>query len=156
MNNYISQLLEKLAEATANPTPETDFGETYEEFEKAMLAIETEEHSLAKDIVTGSYEELPPATMLSDGQMQQLLDAILSALNAQGTGVNFPGDNTPLSVCYSALKEHFKDGFHALPGWNIDFCSGWCPDCAFVDYCKSKDDIWTPEELEKERSKNQN
>ena len=35
MNNYISQLLEKLAEATANPTPETDFGETYEDFEKA-------------------------------------------------------------------------------------------------------------------------
>ena len=52
-----------------------------------------------------------------------------------------------------SLREHIKNGLSAMHGWTIDFCGGWCPDCTFVDYCNTKDDIWTKKELDIERSK---
>lgn len=153
MDKYISQLIEKLAEAEANPTPETDFGNSYEEFEEKMLAIETEEPSAAERVINVSYDELPPPERLSDEQMERLIEAICNALQAKGTLVSFPGDDVPAKLRYSALRDYFKEGFFTFPGWNIDFCDGWCPDCEFFNYCKSWQDTWTKEDIEKERAK---
>ena len=85
-------------------------------------------------------------------QTQELLQAMLNALNAKGTQVYFPGEGVPVTLAYSELRKQFKVGFHSMPGWTIDFCSGWCPDCAFVDYCKTKDDIWDDDELKKAKN----
>ena len=153
MDRYIQQLIEDFKLAEENPVPEIDFGDTYEEFEKQMLELEKFETVPAKDKIGVSHEELPPAHKMTDEQTQQLLEAMLNSLSANGTEVAFPGDGIPVKLAYTELRDHFKEGFYAMPGWTIDFCSGWCPDCAFVDYCKSKDDIWTKEKLEAEREK---
>lgn len=153
MQKYIKQLIQDFNLAEQNPTPETNFSKTYEEFEKQMLEIEEANPEPAKQIVGVSYEELPPAEKMTVEQTQQLLEAIQDALLAKGTTITFPGDGVPVKLAYEQLREHFKEGFHASPGWVMDFCDGWCPGCAFADYCTNKDDTWTKEELEEERKK---
>lgn len=151
MDRYITQITEDLAKAEANPTPETDFGTSYEDFEKQMLEFEEGETVSAKDMLNVSFEELPPVEMLNKVQIKKLLISIFNALSAKGTNVHVPGSDAPVEVVYEAIREMFKDGFRAMPGWNIDFCSGWCPECKFADYCESCGKTWTKEDLEKER-----
>jgi len=153
MQNYLNQLIQDLKKAEENPTPETDFGETYEEFEKQMLEMEESRPVDSENVLGISFDELPPADRMSVEQMQDLLAAILNALSAKGTDVTFPGDGVPVKLAYEQLREHFKEGFYASPGWVMDFCDGWCPGCAFADYCTNKDDTWSKEELEAERKK---
>jgi len=153
VNRYIAQLIQDINLAKENPRPEPDFGDSYEEFEKQMLEIEDASLEASEQILGISYEELPPAEKMTVEQTQQLLEAILNALSAKGTGVSFPGDEVPVKLAYSELRAQFRDGFFAMPGWNIDFCNGWCPDCAFADYCNTKDEIWSAEDLEAERRK---
>lgn len=135
MNNYINQLIQDLAQAAAHPTPELDFGNSHENFEKVMLQIEEWEKMSAKEMLNVSYEELPPAEMMDKMLIQKLLLAIFNALAAKGTQVHVPGNCVPVEVVYAEIREMFKDGFHVMPGWTIDFCSGWCPECAFAEYC---------------------
>jgi len=149
MQKYINQLIQDFNLAEEEPTPETDFGDTYQEFEKQMLEIEEARLKPAKQIVGVGYQELPPVDRLTQEQVELLLDAILKALAAKGTNVSFPGDGVPVKLAYEQLREHFKEGFHAMQGWNIDFCDGDCPSCAFVDYCVTKNEIWSKEELDK-------
>lgn len=153
MNRYINQLIEDFKQAESKPQPKIDFGDTYEEFSKQMIEFESSDNAPSKEKIGVSYEELPPTDKMTDEQTPRLLEAMLNALSANGTEVTFPGDGIPVKLAYSELREHFKEGFNAMPGWTIDFCSGWCPDCAFADYCKAKDDIWTKEELEAERKR---
>lgn len=151
MHRYIQQLIEDFNNAEAGTPPEKNFDNSYEEFEKMMLEFEEGELVPAKNKVGVSYEELPPAGKMNDEQVQQLLEAMLNALSANGIEISFPGDKIPVKLAYTELREHFKEGFYLMPGWVIDFCSGWCPDCAFKDYCRVKDEIWTKEESKKER-----
>ncbi len=151
MNRYINQLIEDFKHAEAHAPSEIDFGNSYEEFEKRMLEFEEGKRVQAKEKLGVSYKELPPADRMTDEQTQRLLEAMLNALSANGTEVTFPGNGIPVKLAYTELHEQFKEGFYAMSGWTIDFCTGWCPDCAFVDYCKTKEDIWTKEELEAER-----
>lgn len=153
MQKYINQLIEDFARAEADPTPDTDFGASYEEFEKQMLEIEEGETIPSKEMLNVSFEELPPVEMLNKEQIQCLLIAIFNALSAKGTTVSVPGNGVPVEIVYAKIREMFKEGFMAVPGWTIDFCSGWCPDCTFVDYCDSWKENWTEEELEKEKNR---
>lgn len=151
MERYIEQLIEELANAEANPTPETDFGDSYEEFEKTMLEIEEGKKIPAKKMLNISYEELPPVEKLSKEHLEKLVPALMNALSAKGTTISIPGDNVPDEIVYREIRELFKEGFCAMPGWVMDFCTGYCPDCAFVDYCDTSKEIWTDEEMEEER-----
>lgn len=153
MDRYIQQLIDDLAEAEANPVPEPDFGTSYEDFEKVMLQLELAPNTPSEQLVNVSYEQLPPTEKLNKIQMQNLLIAIFNALSAKGISVCIPGKGAPVELIYTEIRNMFKDGFHAMPGWTIDFCSGWCPECAFADYCNSCKELWSKEELEKERSK---
>jgi hypothetical protein len=152
MQKYINQLIEDFARAEADPTPEIDFGSSYEEFEKQMHAFENGEKVAPENLINVSYKELPPVEMLNKEQIQRLLISIFNALSAKGTNVSIPGDGVPVEIVYECIREKFKEGFHAMPGWTIDFCSGWCPECKFADYCKTCNETWTKEELEKERN----
>ncbi len=151
MQRYIEQLIEEFAKVEANPVSEPDFGESYEEFEKEMLQIEEGRTIPSEQLFNICYEELPLVEKLNTQQIQQLLEAILNALSAKGTDVSIPGNGVPVELVYTEIREMFKEGFFALPGWVIDFCSGWCPECAFADYCDTCKESWTKEELEKER-----
>lgn len=152
MERYIEQLVADLAKAEANPTLEPDYGESYEEFEKMMLQFERGEMIPAKEMLNVSYDELPAAELLNPKQIERLLDAIVNAFSAKGTNICVPSGDAPLAVVYEAIREHFQDGFRAMPGWTIDFCSGYCPDCAFVDYCETCKESWTKDEIEDERN----
>lgn len=151
MQNYLNQLIQDFKLAEDHPIAEPDIGDSYEEFEQQMLEVEESRPVLAKQIVGVSYEELPPAERMTTKQTQDLLEAMLNALSAKGTNVSFPGNGIPVKLAYEQLREHFKEGFHGMPGWTIDFCSGDCPPCAFADYCSIKDDIWSKKEFDKER-----
>jgi len=151
MDHYISQLIEELAKAEANPVTETDFDSSYIEFEEQMLAIENGETIAAENLLNVSYDELPPVEMLNKMQIQKLLTAIFNALSAKGTNISVPGNGVPVEIVYNEIRKMFKKGFFAMPGWTIDFCSGWCPDCKFADYCETCWEIWINDELEKER-----
>lgn len=135
MQKYINQLIEELNKAESNPIEEIQLSEDFEDFVKQMRLIEDARYEPAENVVGVSYIELPPAEKLTTDQIQQLMIAILNALSAKGTSVTFPGNGIPVELAYSQLREHFKEGFHPMPGWTIDFCSGCCPDCAFADYC---------------------
>ncbi len=151
MDKYITQLIEKLAEAEAHPTAESDFGNSYQEFAEMMMAIETEEPTAAEHIINVSYEELPPAERLNWKQIQDLTIALINALAAKGTTVSFPKNGTPGELVYTELRKVVKEGFHASPGWVIDFCTGDCPECAFANYCDTAQELWTQEEIEMEK-----
>jgi hypothetical protein len=153
MDRYIEQLIEELGKAEANPLPEPDLGNSYEEFETTMLKIEKGEKTAPENLINVSYEELPPAEMLSKMQIQKLLIAIFNALSAKGTKVSIPGNGVPVGIVYEEIRDMFKEGIYEMPGWTIDFCSGWCPECKFADYCESCKEIWTKEELGKEKLK---
>ncbi len=111
-NKYIQQLIQDFNEAEKNPVLEPDFGESYEDFEKAMLEFEEASKEDSKNIVGISYEELPPAERMTVAQTQELTIAMLNALSAKGTNVHFPGDGIPAKLAYAELREIFKEGFH--------------------------------------------
>ncbi len=150
MQRYIQQLIEDLNNAETERI-EDPSGDNYEEFIEMMTKLENGEKVSAKKLLGVSYEELPPPDMLTIQQTQDLLLAMLNALEAKGTSVSFPGNGAPVKLAYNELRNEFKEGFNSFPGWTIDFCSGWCPDCAFLDYCDRWKDTWTREELEKTR-----
>jgi len=152
MERYIEQLVADLAKAEANPTLEPDYGESYEEFEKTMLEIEEGKKIPAKKMLNISYEELPPVEKLSKEHLEKLLPALMSALSAKGTTICIPGGNVPDEIVYREIRELFIEGFNAMPGWVMDFCSGYCPDCAFVDYCETCKESWTKDEIQDERN----
>ena len=149
MRRYLQQLIEDFNRAEQNPQEKVDNNFSYEDFEQLMLDIEEGTRISAKEKVGVSYRELPPPEMMTVEQTQQLLIAMLNALSANGTEVTFPGNGVPVKLAYTELREQFKEGFYAAPGWVIDFCTGWCPGCAFADYCKTKDNIWDKDEFEK-------
>lgn len=151
MDRYIEQLIEELAKAEASPVSDNDSAQTYEEFEKQMQAMEDGQKIRTESLIGVSYEELPPVERLNKNQIQKLLIAIFNALSAKGTTVSIPGNGVPAEIVYEEIRKMFKEGLYEMQGWTIDFCSGWCPDCKFADYCESCKEIWNKDELEKER-----
>ncbi len=154
MQRYVEQLIEDLQEAKKHVPPEPVFSEEYDEFEEQMLAIETAPDVPVKKLFGISYEELPPADKHTEAQMQQLIDAILETWSEFNISADFPAD-VPLQLRYELVRETFENDMNYMPGWSMhqDFCSGWCPDCKLVDYCSTKDENWTAEELEEARNR---
>lgn len=153
MQRYIDQLIEDLRQAQLKAKPEPDFGNTYKEFERAMLEIEN-----APDVETGkvfgvSVKELPPPDKLNEQQIQQLVKVIMETFEAFGSSVELK-DSMPLAFQYQLLRELFAEKGQIGHGWHFDFCTGWCPDCKIFDYCDSWKGTWTMKEIEKERKQN--
>lgn len=153
MNRYIEQLIETFAIAEAHPISGKDLTQTYEEFLKQIQAIDQGQTVSAESLFGVSYEELPPVEMLDKIQIQNVLIAILNAMSAKGINVHIPGNGVPGKIVYVEIREMFKEGFRAMPGWTIDFCSGCCPECAFAEYCQTCLESWSKEDMEKERNK---
>ena len=156
MQTYINQNIQILNKAEQEAPPIEDFSGSGFEFEMQMQKLESDARVPLEDRLGLTFEELPPADKMTGEQTQSLSIALLNALEANGTGVHFPGNGIPVKLAYTELLKYLKDGVMELKGWTIDFCDGWCPDCAFADYCATKDEIWSKEDLEKERNKNSN
>jgi len=151
MQRYIEQLKEDFNSAIEkNSGIDYSWGIPGKKYE--LFSAEPDEIFPAKEVVGVSFEELPPVEMLTLQQAQEVLKIMLKALDSYGIRISFPGKNAPADIKYSEVRKLFEEGFH--PGWTFSLCDGWCPDCAFADYCTRKDDLWTPEMLEEERKKN--
>ena len=154
MQRYINQLIEDLRAAKNQVPPEPKLSEDYEEFEKQMFEMETSPSIPMKQLFGISYDELPPPEKLTEEQMQQLIDAIFETWAAFNCSAEFP-DDVPIKLQYDLVRDQFADPIHYMPGYSMDFdfCIAWCPECKITEYCTLKDEIWTKEELEEERSK---
>ena len=141
MQTYINQIIQILNQAEQNAPPMESFTDSDFEFEMQMELLESDARVPLEERVGISFEELPPVDKMTVEQTQSLSIALLNALEANGTGVHFPGNGIPVKLAYTELLKYLKDGVMALKGWNLDFCDGWCPDCAFADYCSVKDEI---------------
>lgn len=152
MEKYIAQLIADLLAAQKNVPEKPNFGNTQEEFNAAMDALVHAPPKAPKKIYGVSYEELPAPKLLSDKHKEQIVNAMVDTFDAFGVAVHFK-DKMPVSLKYEILREQFADSIPYMPGWNIDFCSGDCPECKVLDYCDIWQDIWTKETLEAERKK---
>ncbi len=98
----------------------------------------------------------PPEKELSEEEIIGQFDRLEQLLNTHNIFIELQ-EGLPLRLAYKHIveealqEEHeFVEGF-AL---HLDGCDGYCPGCFQADYCSVKDEIWTEEEIEKERKKN--
>lgn len=154
MQRYIEQLIADLKAAKLNAPIEPEIGDSYKEFEKYMLEIENAPQKKSSDLFGISIEQLPPVEKLNNNQMQLLINAIFELFNSFGISI-YTNDKMPIEFIYNLVRNIFDREIPVMPGWTIDFCSGWCPECEIVDYCDAKDETWAPEELELERKKSE-
>jgi len=152
MKNYINQLIGDLKEAQKRVPPEPDFGNTQDEFDDAMDSIVHAPEQTPKKSFGVSYEELPPPERISDKQMQQIVEAMTETFEAFGMSVLL-SDKMPIRLQYELLRDLFLDNMPYMPGWNFDFCDGWCPNCKIIDYCDNWQGTWTVEQIKKEQEK---
>ena len=125
-------------------------------FLKRVMAFEDAEVKPVYEIIGVDPKDFPPADLLTREEIKAGFEKLVKIFEEHGIswGVN---DNVPVEVSYRFLTEDYLlSESQDLPqdfGWTIDGCSGDCPDCFQADYCKNKDDIWSPEELKAERKK---
>ncbi len=123
------------------------------QFLKQCLAFEEAPVKPFHEILGVDPRDFPPAEHLCDKELRTKLDQLLTALDNHGISLDL-NDGVPSRLVYAFLaEEYLHEPVTDFPGLHIDGCSGWCPDCFQADYCKTKDEIWTKEELERERRK---
>jgi len=124
------------------------------EFLKQVLAFEEAEPRPLYQVLGVSPDAYPPAEQLSEKKLQEKYQDLIVQLESHQISVDLK-EGIPLRQVYQYLVEELQEKFTIIPGMtlHLDGCSGWCPDCFQVDYCDVKDDIWTKEDLERERKK---
>ncbi|NOX46165.1 MAG: hypothetical protein GXO89_04220 [Chlorobi bacterium] len=122
-------------------------------FLKRVMAFEEAEWKPVYEIIGVDPKSFPPADLLSEEELEVEFNKLLDIFEEHGMkyAVN---EDVPVGVSYRFLTEDYiLSESQDLPkdfGWTIDGCSGDCPSCFQMDFCKSKDDIWPPEELKAE------
>ena len=122
-------------------------------FLKRVMAFEEAEWKPVYEILGIDPKSFPPADVLSEDELETWFNKLLDIFEEHGItyGVN---DEVPMEVSYRFLTEDYilsesqdlPDDIHSV----IDGCSGDCPSCFQMGYCKNKDDIWPQEELKAE------
>lgn len=122
-------------------------------FLKRVMAFEEAEYKPVYEIIGVDPKSFPPADQLSKEEMEIEFNKLLDIFEEHGIKYGVSED-VPIEVSYRYLTEDYiLSKSQDLPkdfGWTIDGCSGDCPSCFQIDYCKSKDDTWSPEELKAE------
>ena len=121
-------------------------------FLKNVLAFENAEIKPLYEILGIDPKEYPPADLLTEDEISNYLQKLISLLEAQRFHLQLQ-ESVPNKLIYQFLtKEYLLEQAENIPGFDcfIDGCSGDCPSCFQKDYCSSKDDIWPPDELKAE------
>ena len=122
-------------------------------FLKRVMAFEEAEYKPVYEIIGVDPKSFPPADQLSKEEMEVEFNKLLDIFEEHGIKYDVSED-VPIEVSYRYLiEDYILSESQDLPkdfGWTIDGCSGDCPSCFQMDYCKSKDDTWSPEELKAE------
>ena len=123
------------------------------QFLKHILDIEREPDTRIGDLLPEFRYEKD----LLDNEVGPELDRLIAKLEKKQIQFELP-TGLPIRMAYRYLTEELIDEKITVPmsknsHLHLDACSGWCPDCFVVDYCETVHEIWSPEELEKERGK---
>ncbi len=122
-------------------------------FLKRVMAFEEAEYKPVHEIIGVDPKSFPPADVLSEDELETWFNKLIGIFEEHGIKYDV-NEDVPIEVSYRFLTEDYiLSESQDLPkdfGWTIDGCSGDCPSCFQIDYCKNKDDIWPPEELKAE------
>ena len=123
------------------------------QFLKNIMAFEEAEVKAVYEILGVDPKNFPPSEQLSKEELKSRFEKLLKILEEHNITYDV-SEKVPLEVSYNFLtQEYLYEISEEMPpgfGWHIDGCSGDCPSCFQLDYCKNKDEIWTPEELKAE------
>ncbi len=124
------------------------------QFLKNIMAFEDAEQKPIFEILGIKRSDFLSSSKLTDIEIDQKLNQIIEILAKNEIELNLVAD-VPNRIVYNYLIEDYLfdvDNMHpvGIGGWVIDGCSGDCPSCFQIDYCSSKDDIWSPDELSAE------
>ncbi len=126
------------------------------EFLRHVLAFEEATPMPMYEYLKINPNTFPLEKTLSDEELEIQFNRLEKLLNDHNIVIDLR-DGLPLRLAYKFITEEAlleKYEFVAHVTLHIDGCSGYCPDCFQADYCTVKDEIWSKEELEKERQKN--
>jgi hypothetical protein len=125
-------------------------------FLKRVMAFEEAEYKPVFEIIGVDLADFPPADTLTKDELAAAFKKLIQIFDEHGISWGVK-EAVPVEVSYRFLTEDYllseSQDVPADFGWTIDGCSGDCPDCFQADYCKTKDDIWPPEELDAERKR---
>jgi hypothetical protein len=81
-------------------------------------------------------EQFPPEAMLTEREMQIIIDAFQEMLSTRHIAADFPS-GLPASRVYPLLVGLLKEEAWYFPGGmlHFDFCTGYAPDCELKEYC---------------------
>ena len=83
-----------------------------------------------------SIDQFPPGSMLTEIEMQTIIDAFQEMLSTWNQSADFPPE-LPVSRAYPLLIGLLNEEAWFLPGGTLhhDFCTGNAPDCELKEYC---------------------
>ena len=153
MHAYLPHLLADINAAwhidipVENKRPLT-FEEEMEEFEKWE---EEDEPPYTFGYFCGlESNNFPPAEQLPETDMKIVLEAFRLMMLSWNLSTSFP-ENLPLPIAYKMTVEILdsKTTIVETGRINVDFCSGYAPDCVFKEYCSCLE-IWNEAEADQD------
>lgn len=130
--------------------------EVENEFLKQILKYEEAEVIPMYQYLNIAPDTFPPENTLNDEELEMQFKRLEQLLNKHNIVIDLV-DGLPLCLAYKFITEEaMLEEYQFIEDvtLHLDGCGGWCPDCFQADYCTTKDDIWSEEELEQERRKN--
>jgi len=149
--NFVMKSKLLIKGASFNNTTDID-PEIENAFLKNVFAFEEAEYKAVYKILGISPTDFPAADTLSNKEIEKNYERLVELLEKHNMYVDMQ-EGVPIKIVYKYLiEEYLFEETQEVPGFDtiIDGCSGDCPSCFQMDYCKNKDDIWPPEELKAE------
>ncbi|MBK9982460.1 MAG: hypothetical protein IPP15_08550 [Saprospiraceae bacterium] len=140
MNPYIPHLLVDIKNAHRPDRPD-DFFEEPKSFEEEMEIVDN--YTSGTNIPPSlshqcglTEDQFPPENMLTEREMQIIIDAFQDMLSTRHIAADFPS-GLPASRAYPLLVGLLKEEAWFFPGGmlHFDFCTGYAPDCELKEYC---------------------
>ena len=138
MHTYLPHLLSDIANAHRAEMPEEEESEKSleEYFEAIERWISGEEEHCFGYYCGLSPEDFPPAEQFTEEEMMLVRRTFDEMMLTWNHRFHFP-DNLPISFAYKLMVNSLneKTGIVNSGYVNIDFCSGYAPDCELKEYC---------------------
>ncbi len=123
-------------------------------FLKNVLAFENAEQKRVFEILGVEPKDFPPGARLSEKEIKTKFNQLVDIMAAHNFVYELSKD-LPLPLAYEYLRGDFLHDMETvmMGGWSthVDGCTGDCPSCFQQDYCQTKSEIWTANELEAEK-----
>ncbi len=151
MDNYINQLVEDIRFSALKTPSAKDWlsemnathDEPMDEISSCEVFNEQSSYRLLGSIVGIPKRALPPPEKLTDGQLKLIHDELVKMLIAWHF-IPLPPEDVPLRVRYELLRDALgeENCFMGIGEVHMDFCTGNCPDCRVLEYCKTGQKIY--------------